>query len=248
MVVPVCFWVLFCEKIACANTQLQASRATGKLWLGDADSPLAPYSDLLVRTVLARNRPSVNPEQGLSGCFLAVDLPNDLSTRVIVVAVKKNLTMFQALELAGKAVSQAMEVHPAGLALVDAWRSPTVDRDGFASEESVIMMEAGVAAALAAGGPMPTEMKSEATGEHGLETLSIFSSALDTARLNRIQATAEGTNLCRYMTAAPPSTLNNLSYREWVKAIAEKESWQVLELDEVMIRSRRRIHVACCVA
>ena len=180
------------------------ARKAGKLWLGSADSPLSPYSDILVRTVLARNRPEVNPEQELSGCFLAVDLPNERQTRAIVVAVKENLSMFAMLELAGKAASQAMGVAPASIALVDA---------GLGVGLATQMMEAGVAAILAACGPMPTEMQSGPTALAGVEALSIYSSSLDAPQLLRIQASAEGTNLCRYLTATPANALDNLVLR-----------------------------------
>jgi leucyl aminopeptidase len=209
---------------ALANlTIARERRSMGKLWLGDALSPLAPYSDLLVRTVLARNRLEVNPEQELEGCFMAVDLPNEFSTRALVVAVKKDLSMFQMLELAGKAVTQAMAVHPASIALIDA---------GLDAHDSIRAMEAACSAVLVAAGPIPNEKQRGPTSAHGVESLSIFPSSLDTALLSRIQATAEGTNLCKYLTGSPANTLDNLSYRKWVHKLAAKESWQVTELDE----------------
>lgn len=215
---------------ACPRTP--ACRSAGRLWLGDAASPLSPYSDLLVRTVLERHRLSVNREQELSGCFMAVDLPNERSTRVIAVAVKEDISMYQALELAGKAVAHAMHVNPSSIALIDAWTSPTSAKDGVATRESVLMMEAAVSAVLAACGPMPTEMHSVSPPSHGIETLAIYSSALDAARLKRIQATAEGTNVCRYLTATPANNLNTVRYRAWLKMMAAKEGWDFTELDE----------------
>eukprot|EP00802_Teleaulax_amphioxeia_P009260 Tamp_09276.p1 GENE.Tamp_09276~~Tamp_09276.p1 ORF type:complete len:614 (+),score=112.62 Tamp_09276:187-1842(+) len=223
--------IVFVPQARANLTAASDARSAGRLWLGDAGSPLAPYSDLLVRTVLERNRPGVNPQQELSGCFLAVDLPNERSTRVIAVAVKEDISMYQALELAGKAVSLAMEVHPSSIALVDAWTSPTSAKDGVASSESVLALEAGVAAVLAAIGPMPTELQSEVT-PHGVETLVIYSSALDAARLQRIQATAEGTNVCRYLTATPANSLSTARYRAWLRGMAAKEGWSVTELDQ----------------
>ena len=112
--------IVFVPEALANLTVARERRAMGKLWLGDADSPLAPYSDLLARTVLSRNRPEVNPQQELTGFFLTVDLPNEKATRAVAVAVKANLTMFEMLELAGKAASAAMSVHPASIAVFDA--------------------------------------------------------------------------------------------------------------------------------
>ena len=173
------------------------SRALGKLWLGDKSSPIAPYSDHLARAVLARNRPEVNPEQELSGVCLMVDLPNDRATRAILVSVKEDSSTFQLLELAGKATTEAMAVHPSSIMLVDC---------GLPDEQAGRTMDAALSAILASCGPMPTESKSERKGAHGLKSLSLItSSPLDKRRRSRVEATAEGTNLCRYLTTAPPT-------------------------------------------
>jgi hypothetical protein len=55
--------IVFVPQALANLTVVRDSRALGKLWIGDKESPLAPYSDVLVRTALARNRPEVNPEQ-----------------------------------------------------------------------------------------------------------------------------------------------------------------------------------------
>ena len=59
-----------------------------------------------------------------------------------------------------------------------------------------------------------------------------YSYDLDAARLKRIQATAEGTNVCRYLTATPANNLNTVRYRAWLKMMAAKEGWDFTELDE----------------
>ena len=47
---------------------------------------------------------------------MAVDMPNERSTRVIAVAMKEDISMYQALELAGKAVAHAMHVNLSSIA------------------------------------------------------------------------------------------------------------------------------------
>ena len=136
--------------------------------------------------------------------------------------------MFEALELAGKAAKDAMAVRPASMALVDG---------GLAEREARKVMEAGVAAVLAATGPMPDEMKGGPSGVHGLQDISVFASSLDGALLARVLATAEGTNLCRYLTASPANVLDKTSYRAWVKHMAKEMGWRVTELDEEKMKT-----------
>ncbi len=79
---------------------------------GEGGAPLFPHGDVLARILKTRQRKEINAKQKLSGCFLTMDIPNELATRTVLVAVKEKASTFEHLRLAGNAVKEAMAIKP----------------------------------------------------------------------------------------------------------------------------------------
>lgn len=141
-------------------------------------------------------------------------LNNSSQTAVIVGQAEDDTESFERLDFARKMVSAAT-AEKAGT--VGIWVS------GFPADEETLLVEALVAAALAAAFVMPS-YKSVADREK-IKRIKIvgLSKRIDLAR---IIAESEGNNLARWLTAQPPNKLDATSYTVFLKALAAEQGWQ----------------------
>jgi leucyl aminopeptidase len=103
-------------------------------------------------------------------------------------------------------------------------------------ETGAAVIEAVLAAALAATAPMPV-MKSKGTKRSAPASFTLLNgrAQLDSSRTVAID---RGNHLARWLTALPPNVLNTSGYRRALRDLARREGWQFDFLDEAALRRR----------
>ena len=156
------------------------------------------------------------------GATLSARLDNEAHTLLIVGLLPRDASAFVALKLAGQMLK---EVTAAQATRVGAY---TVALPAQASQRA---LEALVAATLAAGFDLPS-FKSAPRNAHLPQSLTLFGTkGRGNAWLRVTQATSEGNNLARWLTALPGNELDARSYRERIARLAKREGWRMQFLD-----------------
>jgi leucyl aminopeptidase len=147
---------------------------------------------------------------------------------VVIAFAKNTASAFERLMLGARAWK---ELAPPARARV------LLATQGLAAEEGAAMVEAVLAAALAATAPMPV-MKSKGTQRSGPVSFTLLNgnSQLDASRTIAVD---RGNHLARWLTALPPNVLNTSGYRRALRDLARRERWQFDFLDEASLRRRR---------
>jgi leucyl aminopeptidase len=141
---------------------------------------------------------------------------------IVVALVKRAASSFDRLTLAARAWK---ELAP-----------PARSRVLLAThgvEASGAMLEALVAAALAATAPMPT-MKSKAPKPASPASLTLLGDTK--ADISATVAIDRGNHLARWLTTLPPNVLDTTSYPRALRALARREGWTFSFLDEAALR------------
>ncbi len=179
-----------------------------------------PYGDLLHRRW--RQRSARTPVT-----LLSTEIPNARGTRVVVVEFKPEMSAFQRLELARKAIERIAEADPRDLAVSCA---------GFLPPVQALISEALVAAAAAEACAMPTS-KTAPPPDSRLRTLRLFGQA-GSQDYRRTLAEAAGNGLARQLSVLPPNELYPGSYRTRIEALAAECGWETEFLDQANLARR----------
>lgn len=157
---------------------------------------------------------------------------NMLSTRVtadavplVVAFVKSTASAFEQLTLAARAWKELSAAAPRRVLFA------TCELD---ARQTDTMLEALVAAALAATAPMPT-LKSKPVRPAVLEAITLIrnGAALD---LQRSLAVDRGNHLARWLTALPPNLLGSASYRRTLSTLAKQHRWGFTFFNEAALK------------
>ena len=141
---------------------------------------------------------------------------------IVVALVKRTASTFERLTLAARAWKE--------LAAPDRARV-LIATHGV--EAGTAMLEALVAAALAATAPMPT-LKSKTPKPISPASLTLLGETkLD---LSPTVAIDRGNHLARWLTTLPPNVLDTNSYPRALRALARREGWAFSFLDEAALR------------
>lgn len=137
---------------------------------------------------------------------------------------RRTMSQFERLALAGQMMREVAARRPARLAM-------TIDGALGAAEE---WFEALIAAALAHSFTMPQFRRQRAPAWR-LRTLDLYAAptALPVAR---IVASAQATNLVRWLTALPPNVLDARAYRRLLQSLAREHGLKMQWYDEAALR------------
>jgi leucyl aminopeptidase len=181
-----------------------------------------PYADVLkprYQRQLRRDRHATR---------LATDLPNTTGTHVILQACDPQASTFEYLSSARKLAARLRAHAPSSVLLQVA---------GFEHTTATRLVEAVIAALLAAACPMPS-YKSEPDKPGALKRIDIYGLAQKTD-LTRVQAELTGNHLARWLSAMPANELTPAVYREIVTELAGREGWQMKFLDSKALARRQ---------
>lgn len=160
--------------------------------------------------------------------LLATDLPNKNGTHVLLQAVDPQADTFEQLSSARK-LAAALRTHdPASVLLQVA---------GFEDATATRLVEAVIAALLAAACPMPC-YKSKPDKPASLKRIDIHGLAQN-IDLSPVQAEITGNHLARWLSAMPANELTPAVYRAFVTELAGKEGWQMKFLDSKALARRQ---------
>lgn len=162
-----------------------------------------------------------------SGGTLSARLDNAPHTLLIVGVLARDANAFAALRLSGQMLKEA--------AVAQATRLGSYAR-GFGAKQSQRIHEALAAATIAAGFEMPS-FKSGREVAHLPRSLTRFG-VTDTDGIRHTQATGEGNNLARWLTALPGNELDARSYRTRIARLARREGWRMRFLGTKALKRR----------
>lgn len=161
------------------------------------------------------------------GSCLSARLDNAAHTLLIVGLLTRDASTFATLKLAGQMLKEATAVQATRLGAY---------ATGFGPAQTRQIHEALAAATFAAGFELPS-FKSARDTAHLPRSLTRF--GLDAADLVRgTQATAEGNNLARWLTALPGNELDARSYRTRIARLARREGWRMRFLGSRALKKR----------
>ncbi len=139
---------------------------------------------------------------------------NARQTLIVVGKTKAGRESFERLTFARELVTAATSEKAGilGLAVV-----------GFDAAETTALRDALVAAALAAGAPMPDfKQKTSPAKIRSLRLLGLD----EKPDLDRLRAEARGNHLARWLTALPPNVLDAAAYTDAAKELAGEHGWE----------------------
>ena len=162
----------------------------------------------LPKAALLRAR--LERSQRASGAHFCVALPSRQQTLAVVGLVPKAPTPFALLSLAGEMMRAAQAAEPTTLG---------VAARGLGPEDAARAREAGASAAVASAF-RPPRFSAKRRRAAMLAAVKVFDAQdLD---LGRLRATAEGTDLVRWLTLLPPDRLTPGRYRRLAAGLARK--------------------------
>jgi len=159
-----------------------------------------------IQTLLRRQSPGAVPA-------ISTRLTNTRQTAVHVGTGDPGTEEFEILGFARKMVVAATSEKAGSLGI---WVT------GFDDEENERIMQALVAAALAAALVMPSYKSKDGTPK--IKSIRLFGLA-NRVDLGRIAAEAEGNNVARWLTAQPANKLDATSYTKLLKDLATDNNW-----------------------
>lgn len=146
---------------------------------------------------------------------------------VVVVFAKTTAAAFERLTLAARAWKELGAIPRARVALGSV---------GLEGAQSASMLDAILAAGLAATAPMPS-LKSKNTPPPVPASITVFHDDAP-ADVDRAVAIDRGNHLARWLTTLPPNVLNTESYPRALRELAHKQGWQFSFLDEAALRKQ----------
>lgn len=161
------------------------------------------------------------------GATLSARLDNAAHTLLIVGLLARDASPFATLKLSGQMLKEAAAAQAMRLGAYTT---------GFSSTQSRQNHEALAAATFAAGFELPS-FKSRREAAQLPRSLTRFGvGAADLVRTT--QATAEGNNLARWLTALPGNELDARSYRIRIARLARREGWRMRFLGSRALKRR----------
>lgn len=161
--------------------------------------------------------------EGLSpGKLLATPLSNARTTRLIAIECAES-SPFALLAAAGRLCARLREGPAARVGLVSLWPA----KHHAASIEALIAAVHAHAFEMPRFGASPAKTKPPPALASRLD---VFATRPDS--LARIEATARGTNLARWLTALPPNLLDAAGYRRLLSALAKRHRLKLQWFDE----------------
>lgn len=140
---------------------------------------------------------------------------------------KRTMTQFERLSLAGQMMRELAARRPARIAL-------TIDSALGAGDE---WFEALIAAAMAHSFALP-QFRKQAAPPWRLKSLDLYAAPPSLA-VPRIIASAQATNLARWLTALPPNVLDARAYRRLLQSLAREHGLTMRWYDETALRRLR---------
>jgi leucyl aminopeptidase len=162
-----------------------------------------------------------------AGGTLSARLDNPAHTLLIVGLLGRGASAFAALKLAGQMLKEATAMQATQLG---------THVPGFESRQRMQIHEALLAATFAAGFALPS-FKSERRGAQLPRSVTRFGVA-GTDGIRITQATSEGNNLARWLTALPGNALDARSYRQRIAELARREGWRMKFFDTRALKRR----------
>ncbi len=145
---------------------------------------------------------------------LTTRLNNDKQTHVVAGRFATGGDVFEQLTLGRKLVADLSGQKPGSLGICVA---------GFGAEDEAVIANNMLAAALAAGFPLPAyKSKPEKPPFTSIRLLGL-AGKIDTART---EAEAKGNNLARWLTVQPPNMLDAGNYANVVRDLAKDKGWE----------------------
>ena len=138
----------------------------------------------------------------------------------VLARIAEGVESFDALSRAGKIVASLLETHPRHIAVLSCLKS---------KRDAECMSEALLAALHAAIFRMPRIGKAPPR-QPAVESLHLHGD-IGAPDIARVEATAEGNNLARWLTQLPGNYLTPGIYRGFANALAEREGWKMDFLD-----------------
>jgi leucyl aminopeptidase len=144
----------------------------------------------------------------------------------VVAFLKPNASPFERLSAAARAFKE-LGALPDKSHLV-------IGTQGFDPKNAAAVLDAALAAVLAASAPLP-DMKSEPAAPIRVSEITLVhaGSAIDP---NISLALDRGNHLARWLTTLPPNVLNSLNYRRAVRDLARREGWSFRFFDEAALK------------
>lgn len=176
--------------------------------------PDVPYAEVLHQRVARLHAKSCNT------VLLATDLPNSVSTHVVVACIKPASNAFELLSLARELAAAALKHKPGQVMVCVAGLD-----DALAARAA----EAQVAALLAATVQMPS-FKSKHDKHQILQTIAVYGAGHQ--EYAKTLAEARGNALARFLTQLPPNELTPKLYRQRVVKLAKQQQWRLRFLDQ----------------
>lgn len=162
-----------------------------------------------------------------AGATLSARLDNSAHTLLVVGLLARDASAFAALKLGGQMLKEVTAAQATRLGAYATDFSPAQSRQ---------VHEALAAATFAAGFALPS-FKSARDTTHLPRSLTRF--GVDAADLVRTaQATGEGNNLARWLTALPGNELDARSYRLRIARLARREGWRMRFFGSRALRKR----------
>jgi leucyl aminopeptidase len=185
------------------------------------DQARLPHGEVLRRRLKAADHKLADGEP------FHTQLPNAHGTRVSLLPVDPASSTFELLSRARETVAAQRSPAPDTLIVACAGLDPAQAERGC---------EAVIAAALAAGFPMPS-FKSKPEPVTRLKAIRIYGHVADHGYARTV-AEARGNNLARFLTALPPNELTPGNYRQRVLKLARQYRWKSEFLDMKKLKAR----------
>ena len=192
------------------------------------DKPRKTHWEQLPYTTELKSRYQRQQRRDRHATRLVTDLPNKTGTHAILQTFDPQTSTFEHLSSARKLATELRKHDPASVLLQVA---------GFEHATASRLVEALIAALLAAACPMPS-YKSEPDKPAALKRIDIYG-LTQQIDLSRVQAELTGNHLARWLSAMPANELTPAAYREIVTELAEKEGWQMKFLDSKALARRQ---------
>jgi len=153
-----------------------------------------------------------------------------LSGKLVTVGrLAADATPFEMLEAARKWISAVRSHKPKALGLAFA---------GLDEHQAAVAAEAVLAAVLSAEFAMPKFTAKSDETKSVIRELHVFDTA-EKIDFSRTLASAEGTNLARWLATLPGNYLTPGKYRKYVEQLAKEFGWEAEYLDEATLKRKK---------
>lgn len=148
---------------------------------------------------------------------------------VTIATIATDSDVFETLDAARSWIKPVRGFKPGKLGL---------DVSGLETEFAAQVIDAVVAALLAAEFPMPKLSSKQKTFKPAVKSLQTFGCGRR-VDLKPTVAAAEGTNIARWLTALPPNVLTPGQYHKYVKQLATEYGWKLEFLGHAELKKKK---------